>query len=514
MRLKRRDCLRLGAAAGAGAALSNAVGCSRIVNRLTAPKPPETIELPTIAAEPIARLLNRAGFGPTPGQVKKVAEIGIERYVTLLLNPDDDEDEILKLRLAGLEALQIHSSELMDLPQHEVLRQMQQAALLRSVYSRHQLRERMVDFWSNHFNIYARKGNGAYFQPTDQLRVIREHALGTFPDMLRASAHSPAMLMYLDNQVNRRKDAKGAGANENYARELMELHTLGVHGGYTQKDVQEVARCLTGWTVEDRFLHAKGTFRFDADRHDFGEKTVLGQHIPVVDRRKAEDGVKDGDRVLDILTAHPMTAKYISHKLCRYFFGEGELADKWTAPTAETYLKTNGDIKAMLRPILLSDDLKQGPPILKRPFDFSVSALRALNADTDGNKTLQEHLGHMGQPLYQWPMPDGYPDKTTAWTGSLLARWNFTVSLLSGGIPGTAVNLAGLRVEKSTPPRQAADTLLELTLAQKATAETVQPLRAKLHAHAERIVKQSAGKRSAPLECAALLLSGPEFQWR
>src|SRR5205085_9161028 len=134
----------------------------------------------------------------------KVAEIRIERYVTLLLNPDDDEDEILKFRLAGLEALQIHSSELMDLPQHEVLRQMQQAALLRSVYSRHQLRERMVDFWSNHFNIYARKGNGAYFQPTDQLRVIREHALGTFPNMLRASAHSPAMLMYLDNQVNQR----------------------------------------------------------------------------------------------------------------------------------------------------------------------------------------------------------------------------------------------------------------------------------------------------------------------
>jgi hypothetical protein len=243
VKLDRRDCLKLGAVAGSGALLS---GCSNVLRHYAKPEPPKSVALPQGDMQPVTRVLNRMAFGPRPGDVARVAQMGLDRFVEEQLQPDGHEDEFLRLRLSGMEAFEIQAAELRDLPEHEVLRQMQQAAILRAVYSRHQLRERLVDFWSNHFNIYALKGSGAYFKPTDELKVIREHALGSFPALLRASAHSPAMLSYLDNQVSRKRDKDNpAGPNENYGRELMELHTLGVHGGYTQKDVMELARCLT-----------------------------------------------------------------------------------------------------------------------------------------------------------------------------------------------------------------------------------------------------------------------------
>jgi uncharacterized protein (DUF1800 family) len=510
MKLDRRGALRLGAATGASAAALAVSGCSVITRRLTKVGPPESVDLPAADVAPIARLLNRAAFGPAPGQAAEVAATGIERWLDRQLNPDDEDSPIVTLRLVGLEALQIHAVELEDIAKEEVLRQLQQAAILRSVYSQWQLRERMVDLWSNHLNIYARKGNGFYFKPTDELKVVRANALGKFPDLLRASAHSPAMLMYLDNQVNRKKDSKGAGANENYARELMELHTLGVHGGYSQKDVQEVARCLTGWTVEDRFLHARGTFRFNPDLHDPSAKAVLGVHIPAKTdsaREVSYKGVKmpagqvDGEQVLELLAAHPGTAKFISHKIARYFLGEA--APAWEPRLTEIYLKTGGDIREMIRPLILSDELRAGPPILKRPFDFMVSALRATNADTDANRAIQDHLSKMGQPLYQWPMPDGYPDKTTAWTGSLLARWNFALALMTGGIGGTTLDLPSLKVTESGG-KAANRELVELILAAKAEAKSVQPILAKL----------DALPRAKVNERAALLLASPEFQWR
>lgn len=506
MKLARRDALRLGAAAGASAAAVGLSGCSFITRRLTKVGPPATVDLPNIDVTPIARLLNRAAFGPAPGQAAEVAALGVESWLDRQLSPLEEDSPVVALRLSSLEALQIHAVELEDIAKEEVLRQLQQAAILRAVYSRWQLRERMVDLWSNHFNIYARKGNGFYFLPTDELNVVRAHALDTFPALLRASAHSPAMLMYLDNQVNRKKDAKGAGANENYARELMELHTLGVHGGYTQKDVQEVARCLTGWTVETRFLHAKGTFRFDPDLHDCGAKTVLGTTIPPTGdpaREVTYKGVKmpagrvDGERVLDILATHPGTAKFIAHKIARYFLGDG--ADTWTPRLAAIYQKTGGDIKEMIRPLLLSEELRSGPPILKRPFDFLVSALRATNADTDANRAIQDQLAKMGQPLYQWPMPDGYPDKTTAWTGSLLARWNFAVALMTAGLPGTTVDLPSLKITDSAGKSANRD-LVELILATKSNPSILGKLGALPH--------------SKVSERAALVLASPEFQWR
>jgi hypothetical protein len=478
----RRDCLRLGALAGAGALLS---GCSEPFRRYTAPELPKSVALPPGDVEPVARLLNRIAFGPMPGEAARVASLGRKRYVAEQLRPGQEEPPFLTLRLSGLESLVESAADRRELfTEDEVLGQLQQAAILRAVYSPHQLRERMAEFWSNHFNIYARKGSGAFYKPTDELNVIRAHALGKFPAMLRASARSPAMLTYLDNQANRR-----GVPNENYARELMELHTLGVHGGYTQKDVQEVARCLTGWTVEDRFLRPPGTFRFDPDRHDDGSKTVLGVSIP------AGGGESDGERVLDILAHHPAAARHIAGKLCRHFLGDAE--SPWAEKLAAIYARTGGDIREMLRPLLLSEEILHSPPLMKRPFDFVVSALRALNADTDGGADVQAHLARMGQPLYLWPMPDGYPDRASAWTGSLLARWNFALELASGRVGGTRVDLPGLARSSGAY----ADSLIALVFARRADTDALRPLR-------DRIARRSLEEK------AALLLASPEFQWR
>ncbi|MES2459934.1 MAG: DUF1800 domain-containing protein, partial [Armatimonadota bacterium] len=393
----------------------------------------------------------------------------------------------LTIRLRGLDVVNLSAYDLRDLPDTAVLAQMQQASLLRAVYSRFPLRERMVDFWTNHFNIYARKGFGASFKAVDDLAVIRKEALTTFPALLKATAHSPAMLAYLDNPSNRR-----GVANENYARELMELHTLGVDGGYTQKDVQEVARCLTGWTIEDRFLHRRGSFRFDRERHDEGTKTVMGVAVP------ANGGAADGDRVLEILAHHPSTARFIAGKLVRYFHGDNT-DSKTTERVAAVYLSTGGSIPSMLR-VLLSGDgpygisptLLSAPPLLKRPFDFLVSSLRITGADTDGGVALQKHLNSMGQPLFQWPMPDGYPDSTAAWTGSLLARWNFAAALMDSKIPGTTA--APTTLQKAE--------LIQLILPGLDKAD---------HAKIEQCLKPLQDK--AP-QSAALLLASPAFQWR
>jgi uncharacterized protein (DUF1800 family) len=432
----------------------------------------------------------------------RVAALGPSSYVEEQLYPDSEEPLAVTARLRGLEAMEVSAGEVGDLRKEEILRQMQMAAIVYAVYSPHQLRERMVDFWTNHFNIFAHKGLGAFLKPTDELKVIRANALGRFPDLLRASAHSPAMLSYLDNQVSRR-----GIPNENYARELMELHTLGVHGGYTQKDVQEVARCFTGWTVEEGFLKPRGRFKFDPDLHDDSPKEVLGHTIP------AGLGKRQGDMVLDILARHPSTARFIASKLCRYFLGEA--AESWIERTAQTYLQTNGDIKAMLRPILLSQELVASAPIMKRPFDFMISALRALNADTDGGKPLQEHLARMGQPLYQWPMPDGYPDRTAAWTGSLLARWNFGLALVNGAIAGTTADIpAILRVAKAQTNVQRAQTLAEVVLARRADSQAMQPLCQSLRAYMDRAPVSADGSDSLQRETAALALASPLFQWR
>ncbi len=448
-----------------------AAGCARLASKVSQRDP--ALPIPSGDIRPELRLLDRLTYGPRPGDSARVRGTGEEAFVASQLEADSPEDPGLLLMLARFDVLHLDSMELRDLPEESVQAQLQAISILRAVHGRNQLLERMVEFWSDHFNIYARKGLASFRIEQDESTVIRPHALGRFRDLLGASAHSPAMLAFLDNQQNRR-----GVPNENYAREIMELHTLGVHGGYTQKDVQEVARCLTGWTLENRFLRHKGAFRYVPELHDDGRKMVLGH---VIERGGGES---DGEAVLDILASHPSTAKHIARKLCSVFIGESDESAVHLA--ARAYADSGGDIRATLRPILEPRRLVKATPILKRPFDLMVSSLRALDCETDGGPALQAHLASMGQSLYQWPMPDGYPVKSSAWTGAMLARWNFAFALASNGIAGTN------------------------------TKAVTKPFEAVFERH-ERSADQSiltALEGADPQERAALCLCSPTFQWR
>lgn len=468
--MNRREMLQA-ALAGAGAYFLS--GCGPGLRSLVGSKNLGVAELPPHPG-PITRTLNRLAYGFNLRAAQEVQDLGRERWIERQLRAEEEEDAWLALQLQRLDVFSLAPAELRDLPEGEVVTQLQQAAVLRSVYGRNQLLERMVEFWSDHFNIYARKRFAAWRKPLDEVSVIRKHSLGKFPDLLFHSAKSPAMLEYLDNDAN-----LNGKPNENYARELMELHTVGVNGGYTQQDVQEVARCFTGWTIENRFGRARGTFRFDPSQHDFGEKMVLGHRL------SAGGGVEDGEQVLRILSEHPNTARFLAGKLVDRFLGEGH--HEWRERLADIYLQTGGDIRAMLGPMLLSRELLDSPPLPKRPFDFVVSALRALNATTDGRGVLR-YLVDMGQPSYEWPMPDGYPIAPEAWTGSLLGRWNFALDLLSGAVPGTSVpTLEGVKP-------------LEATLGRRVGSDSLSTL----------LVLESLEQD----EALALCLCSPEFQWK
>jgi uncharacterized protein (DUF1800 family) len=477
--MDRREFLAWSGVVAGATALS---GCALPLRRLASDRREPTEPFaPNKGRE--ARLLSRATFGWNRESIALIQTIGAESWVGRQLEAGEPEDEVLLGTLSRLEVLHMQAAELQDQPQHEVLRQLQQGALLRAIYSKNQLHEVMVDFWTNHFAIFAKKDYAAWRKPADESRVIRAHALGSFPEMLAASARSPAMLAYLDNEGN-----TNVGPNENYARELMELHTLGVYGGYTQADVREVARCFTGWGMETRFLRPRQQFRFDASAHDPGPKMVLGHSIP------AKGGVRDGERVLEILAAHPQTAKNIATKLCRFFLGDA--GDVWIDRTAKTYLETKGDIAAMIRPILLSEEMTTGPALPKRPLEYLTSVLRATECITDAGESVQNQLGAMGQPLYQWPRPDGFPIDVEAWKGGVLLRWNFTSRLASGQLKGAEIPTNGWGVKD---PIEWVSIILN------------RPAEPKRHA-IDRVVQglSTPDPRLAP----ALCLMSPEFQWK
>jgi uncharacterized protein (DUF1800 family) len=373
--------------------------------------------------------------------------------------------------------------------------ELQMSRILRAVYSERQLQEVMVDFWTNHFNVFAGKGADRWLLTSYDRDTIRPHTLGKFYDLLLADAESPAMLFYLDNVQSvspnaqlvpqRPAAARGPlaqlmrnnppqpgqqqrppqqqqrrGINENYARELMELHTLGVDGGYTQKDVQEVARCFTGWTIiaprgagaaaqavmngpmAELARTKAGTFIFRPAVHDNGEKIVLGHKIP------AGGGINDGLMVLDILAHHPSTAKFIATKLVRRFVSD-EPPPALVDRVAQTFLKSDGDIREVLRTIFYSPEFNSQHAYrakVKRPFELAISAVRTIGADTNGGPQFHQWIQRMGQPLYGFQTPNGYADVAENWvnTGALLERMNFALALVSNRIPGTRVDLSRL----------------------------------------------------------------------
>ncbi|HYX40467.1 MAG TPA: DUF1800 domain-containing protein, partial [Pyrinomonadaceae bacterium] len=332
----------------------------------------------------------------------------------------------------------------------QLVTELQRAALLRAVYSERQLSELTVDFWENHFSIYAQKDADRWLLTSFDRDAIRPYALGRFRDLLGATAHSPAMLFYLDNwqssvlrkyPATKDKPARQVGGiNENYARELMELHTLGVDGGYTQRDVQEVARCFTGWTI--RKPNEEGLFVFNPAAHDNGEKVVLGQRIP------AGGGISDGERVLDILARHPSTARFIATKLARRFLSDDPPASV-VKRAAEVFLKTDGSIRETLRAIITAPEFFAPTAYrakTRTPFEYAAAALRALGAETNADRPVLDWIARMGQPVFGRVTPDGYPDRATQWlsTGALLTRINFADALATNKINGTRINLSNL----------------------------------------------------------------------
>jgi uncharacterized protein (DUF1800 family) len=365
------------------------------------------------------------------------------------------------------------------------------------VYSRRQLLEVMVEFWTDHFNIDQSKADCRWLKTIDDSE-IRRHALGKFRDLLTVSAHSPAMLVYLDNATNRKFDPETkTPPNENYARELLELHTLGDTSAYTLGDIQQVARCFTGWSVEGDWQLNPGRFIFRAADHDDGEKHVLGKRIP------PGQGEADGEMVIGILAAHPLTARTISRKLSRFFVGEGAseaLVDRLVAE----YLRTDGDVREMLSVLIASDEFRSGSGrLIKRPFHFAISALRGLGARTSC-KELSTHLQAMGQRPFGWAMPDGYPTQSEIWSSSLTPRWRFAIALAHGDIGETRIDYGGLerllsRSDPATVCQQLAQSLLGATL----PAETL----ASMMALAE------PDRQAALPQWVSLMLMAPEFQW-
>ena len=559
----------------------------------------------------IIHVLNRLGFGARPGDVERVKAMGVDNYINQQLNPEKISDTVAENKVRDLSVLSMPTAELYEkYPQpgqllrqlqargkmpaempddkakdnpntppanpldneknrqaiqeyyrenglqrpQRIIDELQASRILRAVYSERQLQEVMVDFWTNHFNIFANKGADRWLLPAWDRETIRPNAMGKFSTLLQATAESPAMLFYLDNfqsvspNANRGAERQGArrplldllggrrrrdigmdrepnmrpqqpapaqpqqrqrrGINENYARELMELHTLGVDGGYTQKDVQEVARCFTGWTIfqprggaaavnammGEAGRRNAGTFFFNARVHDDGEKTVLGHKI------SAGGGIKDGLTVLDILAHHPSTAKFIATKLVRHFVSDTPppgLVDR----VAATFTKSDGDIRETLKAIFFSKEFNSTEAYrvkIKRPFELVVSAIRTLGADTNGGPGTHQWIARMGEPLYGFQTPNGYSDAAESWvnTGGLLERMNFGLALANNRVQGTKVSLSQTNGEQA----KVMDEYLKTLLAGDISAAT-----------REALLKQLEPS-DPPTKVVGLILGTPEFQ--
>ena len=387
----------------------------------------------------------------TPEQARDL-QLGTEQEKLSVLNSFDREKRTLVFRSLPPQQVPVsfkrEAMAAMNPPQ-AVTAELIDAKLYRTVYSTRQLEEVLVDFWLNHFNVYSGKGQIRMLLTSYERDAIRPHVLGRFHDMLLATARHPAMLFYLDNYQSQspRDDlptplgpngvtVRRPGLNENYARELMELHTLGVNGGYTQKDVIEVARAFTGWTIYEPNRY--GEFQFNPAMHDRGEKVVLGRTIP------RGGGESDGLIVLDTLARHPSTARFVSRKLAQRFVADdppAALVDRMAA----TFTKTDGDLRAVMETLLLSREfLSEGAwqVKMKSPLEMVASSLRALNADVIDTTALAQRLTELGQPLYGKLEPTGYPNTGESWASSagLLGRVNFATALIAGQIDGVKVD--------------------------------------------------------------------------
>jgi uncharacterized protein (DUF1800 family) len=452
---------------------------------------PDTRELP--ADQQIIQALNRLTFGPRPGDALRVRAIGLDKWIDQQLRPERIDDAAIEQFVARYPAINRNQNDLLaqyaeqqrerrevkreradsarlmtaadsmalrrEMQQRgnltrQVITQLQSSRVARAVASERQLQEVMTDFWENHFSIYAQKGAPEPYYLTDfDQNVVRPRALGKFRDLLGAVAQSPAMLFYLDNarsmaesnrptlgrqQRQQSQQRKRPGLNENYGRELLELHTLGVDGGYTQQDVINVARAFTGWTIKPPAQG--GGFIFRPQVHDAGEKIVLGHKLA------AGRGMEDAEDVLDILARSPATARYISFKMARRFVSDSP-SKALVDHAAQVYLRTGGDIREVLRAIITSPEFFSQQAFrskVKSPFEVVVSAMRALNAAPDTSARSAQVIAFLGQPIFGHQAPNGWPETGESWmnTGAILNRINFGMAVAAGRLPG--VNIRAL----------------------------------------------------------------------
>ncbi len=470
----------------------------------------------------VLHVLNRLGYGPRPGDVERVSAQGVKAYIRDQLQPAAiAEPPELTQQLQTLKTLAMTPGELFQNygPQRGQKRQAQAASsqqtpaqaqspkpklaqrqqlnktveeattarLARALYSRRQLQEVMVDFWFNHFNVFAPKGLTRLWVGAYEQEAIRPHALGNFRQLLGATARHPAMLVYLDNWRNTAPNSPKAskrfqGLNENYARELMELHTLGVKGGYTQEDVITLAKIFTGWGLCSAGLPDRNSsgFCFDPDRHDASDKVFLGQRIP-------GQGMAEGEQALDILASSPATARHISQELAAYFVADqppATLVDRLT----QRFLSTKGDIRAVLQTLFESPEF-WSPQIynakFKTPYRYVISSVRATGLPLTQLKPMARVLTQLGMPLYNYQAPDGYPQTEEFWLNSeaLNRRVNFALALASGRLPAQ---------QQSYPPVDAI--ALNKTLGYALSPQT-----------------QKAIAASSPAMRSALILGSPDF---
>jgi uncharacterized protein (DUF1800 family) len=428
----------------------------------------------------ITHVLNRLTFGPRPGDVDKVRAMGLASWIDQQLHPERIDDAAAATLLPPLETAPASADprELRRLARQQI-QSLAGEKILRATHSERQLQEVLVDFWFNHFNVYAGKGRTAEYLAEYEREAIRPHVFDRFRNLLEADAKSPAMLFYLDNWLSadptaaeripemrqqrqqrrqfggfgpfsRRRAritpppqpnqgataAKGKknvrGLNENYGRELLELHTLGVDGGYTQKDVIEVARAFTGWTID-----RDGTYRFVAALHDPGEKVVLGHTI------KAGGGIDDGEKVLDIVASHPATAHHIAYQLAQRLVADeppAALVDR----AAARFRTTGGDLREVVSTIVTSPEFLAATvrdAKFKTPFALVVSTMRTTGATVSDAGALVQTLQQMGEPLYMCQPPTGYHNTADAWisAGGLVSRMNFATRVASGNMPGVTL---------------------------------------------------------------------------
>jgi uncharacterized protein (DUF1800 family) len=542
MEVSRRQLIQIGGTAAAAAVVPLGSGAD------LRPRPPLRWAARSASDMPEpdlpALLYNRAAFGPRPGDVEALRQQTPYDWIEQQLDYTSIDDSAVEDALKNLSTLSMPARQLIDFGMNlgQVVEELRLATLYRMIFSRRLLFEVMVEFWTDHFSIYLETDNVRYFKTVDDRDVIRKHALGKFKDLLTASAMSPAMLNYLNNDANFVNYP-----NENYAREIMELHTLGAATNgvpYTEQDVKEVAKCFTGWNWTRGNSPRRGEFEFVQLRHDNSYKTVLGNGIgPAGD-------LEDGKAVIEILCNHEATGRFLAAKLVRRFVTDDPQgqAPELVNRVAETYRNSQGDIKDMVYTILTSQEFARSFATyggrLSRPADLLARALRAVDIKPEhlparlptgrpgGSQTGQNPvynrltyaLRSMGHVPFDWPTPDGFPDTKEAWSSSIgmLVRWNFGLSLAAAGSGSTPLGgefIPGFRPHEQMPadiatagaavdwwtdrllhrPVLAADkTLLVGYLTNGGSAETL---------------LDSASRRRLP-ELIALILDSAYFQWR